>query len=104
MCKPRLIYIYIKKPLRSDEIEHENRCMISVSNRQIGVGIQSEVFLCNIVKRLRFQLACKRHRKKPFSGLGSKALKTELSILETNKHVSIIGCACFFLFNISSIE
>ncbi|KAI8064123.1 kinase-like domain-containing protein [Thamnidium elegans] len=83
-------------PLRSDEIEHENRCMISVTNRQIGVGTQSEVFLCNIVKRLRFQLACKRHRKKYFWGLGSKALKTELSILESNKHQNVLSVISWF--------
>lgn len=54
----------------------------------IGYGRQSVVYLANVEKRLRMQLACKKHRRTSFFGhTGLNSLETEIKILKSNNHV-----------------
>lgn len=59
--------------------------MISVTERKVGLGRQSVVYLANVEKHLRKQIACKRHN---INSAFEKGLQTELEILKTNNHVS----------------
>lgn len=69
--------------------------MISVTGRSVGWGRQSTVYLANVERRLRKQLACKRHNT-PIGKFAQLALKTELEILKSNKHVSYTSLGYIF--------